>query len=331
MDDGAQKILDQIVLLQDAPFRKLEQNLAEYREHTRHGVGLLDAKTATLLHYTATLCRYAASRIKCEPDNAIEPIVSALVKDWVVLERIRPLEKSLRPRLLTLLERADRLNSNKNSTPEKMPRARPDPSSLVIDDDQENNENCVSAGDAEGDVERYRPPKIAEVVYDGEPEVIFAKEAKARERLAARLARSTNVREMLAEVSGRPEEVRDVDDEGDGFADQEMARLRREEEDRIRYEEENFVRLNVTRDDKRRRRALNHAAERKDSLSGSMGDTFSDLVDVADRVIGKGKQKGGFAKSARDRSTILASETDRGRTTRERTKVGNSRRKRRKQ
>jgi hypothetical protein len=160
---------------------------------------------------------------------------------------------------------------------------------VVDGEEEEDAEQHETVSGRSPEEKKYRPPRIAEVVYDGEREAVAEREAKTRARMAARAARSRSVREMLAEVSGRPDEVRDDDGDGDGLARREVARMRRDEEERLAYEEENFTRLNVTREDRRRRRALERVAERAGhgDGGGGGGDPFADLMGVAERVIGK--------------------------------------------
>lgn len=283
MESALAKAHEQLGLLTETSLKKIEHNVASYFEQSEHGVSLLDAKVVTLLQYTASLCRFAAGRINGDSDDALGQIVDHLVCDWVSLERTRMLEKALRPRLLALLDRADRLN-NRNEGAKRPPRARPDPTSLLPENEDERSDESGVVGEEEN-TKLYRPPKIAEVVFDGERELLAAQNAKKRERLAARVARNKNVRDMIAEVSGRPEEIKNDEHDDSLFADREMKRLRREEQERRRYEEENFVRLNVTREDKKRRRVLGHASERNGLVGDAMGDAFFDLVNVADRVI----------------------------------------------
>lgn len=231
------------------------------------GISLLQAKSATLMRYNYNLIRFCQARIK---GQTIEPIAEKLVQDWVVLEKMRPIERKLRHQIDQLLKTASRKAENEVDEAE---RHRPDPSALVIDSDAEDSE----AGEQDS---VYRPPKLAEVVYDGGDRKA-AREMKERERAKARAVRSEGVREMLAEVKGLPEEIRD-DEMGGGEKSAAVRRLMKEDEKRREFEEENFTRLNVTRKDKKRRRELERAAEGP-SMDGA--NEFDGLMAMADRVI----------------------------------------------
>jgi U3 small nucleolar ribonucleoprotein protein LCP5 len=304
MDEAATKVANQVDAL-SMGVEALQANIRKYMSGSAvDGMRLLDVKTSSLLRYAAALCRYGASRVGRASDESVEAAVADLVREWVAIERTRPLEKAVRPRVSALLERSarPRVSDKKGKT-----AARPDPGNLAADDDEDEDGRDSDAADA-ADIARerddvYRPPRIAEVLYDGEREAIEEREAKAREKMAARAARSRSVREMLAEFTGRPDEVRDEDGDGDGFAGREMTRMRREEEERTQYEEENMTRLNMTRKDMKRRKMLEHAAERVDS---GTGDPFSELMGVADRVIGKGAAGSAAHRAGQDRADALS-------------------------
>lgn len=138
------------------------------------GISLLQAKSATLMRYNYNLIRLAQARIKGEP---IKPFAEKLVQDWVALEKIRPLERRLRNQIDKLLKTASRKSAEPLDDAE---RHRPDPSALVVNSDEEGSE-------AEKEDSVYRPPRLAEVVYDGGDKKA-AKEKKERERARARRA-----------------------------------------------------------------------------------------------------------------------------------------------
>lgn len=295
MDAAAEKIVAQAGPLSAAAAGLSASATAYAAAHAGAGLSLLDAQSHALLVYSADLARYAAARVRRDPQPALAALQERLAAGWAVLDRARPLEKAARPALQALLQRAARAGQGGVvGEAGKALRARPDPAGLVVDGEEEGRPAAAGGGEGE---KVYRPPRIAEVVYDGEREALAEREEKARRKMSARAARSRSVREMLAEVSGAPDEVRDDEDE-DGVAGRELARLRRDEEDRVQYEEENLTRLNVTREDKRRRRALEKAVERGGhGDGGGEGDAFADLMGVADRVIGKG---GAGSKVRRD-------------------------------
>lgn len=300
MDAATARILATTAGLVDAVGALGQSATAYDASHAGKGLGLLDVKTHALLRYTASLARYGAARVR---GGDVAPLQDELVEGWAVLERVRPLEKAAKGAVEALLKKAVRDEAGQ-AVVDGM-RARPDVGSMVLDEGGE----VADEGD-EGP-KKYVAPRIAEVVYDGERDVLEEKAEKMKKKMAARVARSRAVREMMAEVSGAPDEVRDEDDMDDGdAAGRAMSALRKQEEDRTRYEEDNFTRLNVTREDKRRRRTLERAAERGGHGDGGLGgDPFADLMGVAERVVGKGSQKA--RKAGEDRVDALEA-ADRG-------------------
>lgn len=283
---------------------ELCKRVAQYSSgDTSQGVGLLDVKSHALLKYTASLCRYAASRVAPAPEDDIPQLKDDLVTQWVVLDRVRPMEKKLRPYLETILKRAAASDTS---------AARPRPGNFVADSDEDASASDGSredgAGGADGDEpaeKLYKAPRIAEVVYDGDEEQLEARAQRKREKLSSRLSRNRGVRDMIAEVAGRPEEVRDDGDFATAGDSRQVDALRREEEERLRYEEENFTRLTVTRKDKKRRRVLEKAVERSGGSVDAGGDPFADLMGVADRVIGKSGSANAEKRARGDRVRAL--------------------------
>lgn len=299
MDAATARILATAAGLADAVGALGQSATAYDGPHAGKGLGLLDVKTHALLRYTASLARYGAARVR---GGDVAPLQDELVEGWAVLERVRPLEKAAKGAVEALLKKAVRDEAGR-AVVDGM-RARPDVGSMMLD------EGGAVADEDEGP-KKYVAPRIAEVVYDGEKDALEEKAEKMKKKMSARVARSRAVREMMAEVSGAPEEVRDEDDMDDGdAAGRAMSALRKQEEDRTRYEEDNFTRLNVTREDKKRRRALERAAERGGHGDGGLGgDPFADLMGVAERVVGKGSQKA--RKAGEDRVDALEA-VDRG-------------------
>lgn len=240
------------------------------------GISLLQAKSATLMRYNYNLARLAMARVQ---GKSIESIAEKLVQDWVALEKIRPIEKKLRYQIDALLK----LDSTRGAAGGKSDadRHRPDPSAVVIDEDEEEV----------ADDGMYRPPRISEVVYDGGHTRREEREEKERQKFKARTMRSEGVREMLAEIKGKPEEIRDEDLSGIK-KNSTIRNLIREENERTKFEEDNFTRLNMTKKDKKRRRDIERAME----APALGGDEIAGIMAVVDRVKGSSKRKSAAQK-----------------------------------
>lgn len=95
----------------------------------------------------------------------------------------------------------------------------------------------------------YRPPKLAPVTYDEDLRK-SSRQEKNQSRLVEKASRSRIMRDLMAEMDDRPEEVDALGgvNEGMGFGDS----LDRHIQEKDKYEENNYVRLAVTRKEKKR-------------------------------------------------------------------------------
>ena len=95
----------------------------------------------------------------------------------------------------------------------------------------------------------YRPPKLAPVVYD-EAKSKKSKYEKGQERLREKASRSRVIQDLMADMNDAPEEVDALGgvSEGMGYGD----RIDRQIKEKDEYEENNYVRLTVTRKEKQR-------------------------------------------------------------------------------
>jgi len=250
------------------------------------GVRLLELKLQLLLSYCINLAFYLMLKSQGRAVRT-HPVIDALLRHRLLLERMRPLETKLHYRLTKLLQlaaAADAPGDARGLTDAQQDLSeRPNPEALLAkgggaraaaakgDEDDE---------DAEPDDGLYRPPKLAAVHYDDEPG--GAKRRRQQERAVERASASRMVRELRAELSEAPQPVH-ADDFGRAIdADSSaVARFRKDEEERRAYEESNFRRLNPTKAEKialkRRQAAATGVAV--DELAAF--DDFSHLYEVA--------------------------------------------------
>lgn len=272
----------------------------EADEVRQDGVSLLQVKYATLMRYNLNLAKLALARVRGE---SITSLASKLVEDSVALSKLRPIERKLQHHIELLLKGGRQKSSTgDNSDVDDVAQLRPNPSDIVLDEDE--NEDNITAGDRkerensdnEKDGGVYRPPRLAEVVYDATAERKRERKKKEQDRFRDRALRSEGIREMVAEVKGLPEEVG-----MDGFGDaskssRQVLQVRKEDDSRKRFEESNFTRVNLSGKDKKRRRDVMRAVEKP-----GVGDSneFTGLALMADRVMGskvkkaRGRDQGG--------------------------------------
>ena len=247
------------------------------------GLRLLQVKLQLMLSYATNLAFYLL--LKSQGRAVREhPVIDALLKHRILLERIRPLEAKSAYRLQKLLQLAAAAEGDGGlSGAQKDLAERPNPEALLT---KGGGARAAGGGDDDDDQEAeegdglYRPPKMAAVPYDEEGG--SSKKERQRERALARAASSRMVRELRAELSDAPMQIH-ADDFGtsvdtDSAA---VARFRKEENERRRYEEDNFKRLTLTKDEKRqqKRRAAAASGVSVDDLSTF--DDFSHLYNTA--------------------------------------------------
>ncbi|KAA8497949.1 Neuroguidin [Porphyridium purpureum] len=294
-----------------------EIDATEDGDDRKNGLSLLDAKTYAMLLYCQNVVGMMHDSIlgTWRADEQ-HPINKRLAVLRLVLERIFPMEKKLSYQIDRLRRvAADASRASKSLQPSNIKMMlRPKPSELVEggawsdrngqnaadhEDDyeamtaaagrlpsaNEDDEDTAShdADDATRDFESsgnasakyYQPPKLAAVTFDDAQDKAQLKRDRERERAKQRVRQSESVRDLLMQMSDRPDEVRNFED------DDALAAVRREDMERERYEEENFVRLTMTKKEKKaRREKLRNAASRNDAFGG---DDLGDLLQLAER------------------------------------------------
>lgn len=264
----------------------LTSQCEEADEIRRDGVSLLQAKYATLMRYNLNLARLALARVR---GDSIAPIASKLVQDTVALSKLRPIERKLQHHIDLVLKGSESSSkfTHGGLSGENNAQLRPNPSNIVLDEEEEDGESPAAAkrtdDEEEQGVEVYKPPKLAEVVFDPSVEKKRERKQREHERFTQRALRSETIREMVADIRGLPEQV-GADGYGDASKSSKvMAQLRREDQNRRKFEERNFTRLVLSGKDKKRRRQLMREAGAQE-VEGS--NDFKGLSSMADRVIG---------------------------------------------
>lgn len=263
------------------------ENLSTLPTGSGKGLSLLDIKTQCLLLYLRNLFQVIKLKLKGKSlvdDDDDNETVWKLIEIRTVLEKVRGVEGGLRyqiERLLLLGNEEVGVDGGKEEGEEEREVVlRPNVAAMVGNG---NDEEEGVGGEGDG---LYRAPRIAAV---GMEEVGRRKEEREEKRMRGRIRRSGLVREMLEEVSGRPDEWFD---DGLGGGDVEAARIvRREERERRMVEEETFRRVGLSKKDKKRRKELEMRARGFEGVEKGGGDLLG-VVELAERIGGKGKERG---------------------------------------
>ena len=243
---------------------------------TAAGVSYLELKLQLLLSYCSHLAFYLV--LKAEGAAvAGHPVIEKLVETRTYMEKLRPLDAKLKYQMDKLLKTAaSGTGAGEDAAAADALKFRPNPGALQLpdfgasgggggdDDDDGGGTAARAGGDGEDDPDAkpgvYRPPKINAMHFEDRAE---AKKRREREKTARKASKSDIVMALREEFDDAPMEeshhVRNLADDD-------------EIKHRTRYEEDNFLRLNVTKADKKRFRE-----KMKDSALSSF-DEFRDLA-----------------------------------------------------
>ncbi|CAO3641466.1 unnamed protein product [Cunninghamella echinulata] len=259
--------------------RPLVEKLKNGDIKTNKGVSFLETKYQIMIQYILQLAFIIHSKIsgKSIKDH---PVIESLVELRVILERMKPIETKLKYQIDKLVRTAvmgeQQLAKDKDSQVNDPMAFKPNPQNLLAKDGESEDEDDDDEFNNDKSTGVYRPPKMAPVAYE-ENVTKKSRQEKNEERLREKASRSRLMKDLMTEMNDAPEEV-DVFggvNEGTGYGEQ-MDRKIKEKND---YEENNYMRLAVTRKEKKHLRAKNKM--RFESEFDNLND-FSNLVGIQD-------------------------------------------------
>lgn len=263
--------------------------------NTAAGLSFLEMKNHVMLSYLLDLthviwCKVSGRSIS--GDLAIRRLVQART----VLERIRPIDQKLKYQIDKIVRTAT-TGSIDAADPLRF-RANPAALEAESGDESTGTTDDEKGGQDKKAAKVYRPPKLAPVHYDGDET-----EKERRERLlerAKRKALSSSVMEELRnEFYDGPIEIKDA-------FDSHKAKQNKALQERVQYEEDNMLRLSLSKKEKNLGKQFGTISSLKDLTS--FGDFSALDVDDADdlqppkkakKVYKKKWGKKGFRKGRR--------------------------------
>ncbi|KAI8391780.1 Sas10/Utp3/C1D family-domain-containing protein [Radiomyces spectabilis] len=260
--------------------KPLKQKLEDGELQTSKGVSFLEVKYHLMIQYVLQLAFYVNLKLSGK-QLAQHPVVDSLVELRVILDKMKPIEaklkyqvdKLVRAAVMGTQQAADKPTDSVSSTTAMAndPLAfKPNLENLMNKDDEEEG------GEMEEDnTGVYRPPKLAPVTYDEARDSKKNKQERDQQRLREKASRSRLMKDVMAEMNETPEEIDALGgvNEGLGYGDRVDSMIAEKD----RYEEDNYVRLAVTRKEKQRLKAKNRM--RFESEFDNLND-FSNLVDI---------------------------------------------------
>ncbi|CAK9186575.1 unnamed protein product [Ilex paraguariensis] len=260
---------------------------------TADGISYLEAKHLLLLNYCQSLVYYLLRKAK---GFSIEghPVVQSLVEIRLFLEKIRPIDKKLQYQIQKLTRvtgsAADKggLSDKEGDSTQKtedLLKYRPNPDLLV----SKANTTSEDAG-------VYRPPKFAPASMEEDKMSRHEKNALRKEKETLRQARqSAYVRELMDDLEGRPEEVREIV----GTESRELTKYMAKMEERTQREEELFIRAPLTKLEKKKMKHLKKSRNGLLGLTESFYDEIKTLPledSTGEQITGLNNANGGVTK-----------------------------------
>ncbi|KAJ3044575.1 Serine/threonine-protein kinase smg1 [Rhizophlyctis rosea] len=224
---------------------------------TSNGVSLLEVKVHSLLSYITNLGFYLMLKLHGHSISG-HPVIHRLIELRIVLEKIKPLEAKLKYQIEKLVkaaameDHAGLVEGGAGGGVVDPLAFRPNPGAMMMEGGAEAEQTDTPA-EKSG---IYRPPKLAPKPYL-DPSLTTTRTATGRlsQRALEKASRSRMLADLRTQFDSRPEELTA---HGTGYAAAEMGASVEDEKwaERERYEEENMVRLSMTREDKKLARTL---------------------------------------------------------------------------
>jgi U3 small nucleolar RNA-associated protein 3 len=251
----------------------LIQQVKDGKLPTSSGSSFLEVKFHLLLSYCINITFYLLLKARGEAVQD-HPVIETLVKLRALIEKCGPIDLKLKYQIEKLLAAA--ANPSASGSDAALSH-KPRPEALMgAGEDEDEDEDDDSEGRG-GAAALYQVPKLSAARYDdGREESKFERKSAARR---ARLLKSDMVQTMQAELSDAPMEINAADP---SRLRGEAAEAAKEAEERRVYEEDNFVRLTLSKSDKAKEK-LRARAERgmlEDEFSSFNTEEFGELASL---------------------------------------------------
>ncbi|CAI5440189.1 unnamed protein product [Caenorhabditis angaria] len=213
----------------------------------KEGLSLLKVKNAEMVAYLSEISILMSKMLKGDQIQT-DSCTKRALKHRVILEKIRPIEDKMRPQIEKLLSK----KSGEKSV-QKAANLRVRLENMDVGDDENEEEDEDENGDEKSkEAKKYVAPKIRAVRYEDEEEA----PSKQVEKAKRRAMQSSLILELKNQYSDAPEEIREVSE-----------RKFQYDREREQYEEDNFTRVRMTKEQKRKSEKLGKAETLDDLLN----------------------------------------------------------------
>ncbi|XP_057783503.1 uncharacterized protein LOC131001203 isoform X2 [Salvia miltiorrhiza] len=232
---------------------------------TSDGISYLEAKHLLLLNYCQSLVYFLLRKAKGLSIQG-HPVVRSLVEIRLFLEKIRPVDRKMQYQIQKLTNTTTTMaepgstekGTDKQEKAEDLLKYRPNPDLLI-------SKTKATSEDGSG---VYRPPKFAPVEdkMSKQEKNILRKEVQ----MMRQAKQSAYVRELMDDLQGKPEEIR----ESVGVESREAMKYMAKMEERAQQEEELFTRAPITKAEKQK---MKHLTKSRNGLLG-LTESFYDEI-----------------------------------------------------
>ncbi|XP_003745110.1 neuroguidin [Galendromus occidentalis] len=227
---------------------KLEAMRSEIADgETKDGLSWLEVKNQMLLGYLIDTNHIVYNKLKGK-SIASSPSVSRLVEHRTVLERMRPVDQKLKYQVQKMMRIAasGRMEENDPLSFKANPDAFDSDGETGAADAADGEPAARTAKAATNKTAKYVPPRLAPVHYL-EDETKEARLERQMEKAKRKALSSSIIEELRDEFCDGPTEVREE-------YNPHKERLNKKRRERERYEEDNFVRLQVSKKERHENR-----------------------------------------------------------------------------
>lgn len=221
-----------------AVVQRLTKKVENGELNTAKGVSFLEVKHQLLIDYVLNLTHLMHTKVSGREKIEGSPDIWRMIENRTVLEKMRPIEHKLKYQIDKLVQTATTGALDQND-----PLSfKPNPQGLVSKIEESSESTSDDDDDkTESKAKKYVPPKLRAMHYDGDLTQKDKQNLKL-EKAKKRALSSSIMQDLRDEYSEAPEEVQDTL--------LTSRRLKRQLKERSNYEEDHFVRLSMSKQDR---------------------------------------------------------------------------------
>ena len=239
--------------------KSLVQGLTKKEHPTENGLSFLEVKNHVMLNYLSNLTLLMLK--KCSGKSIKDSkAIERICEDRTILEKMRPIEKKLKYQIDKSIKVAESGQLSADDPLNFKPNLSALKDTLNSDEDSGDEDDDEELKDGDKKDKKYVPPKNVPAFVDDGETLEKAEEDRVKKRSLSKSIMEDLRRQHL-----------DLPEEEHSHVDTMKAKQIAHMKERIRYEEDNYTRLPLTKKDKHKRRQI--------STMGTLGDELTNFGD----------------------------------------------------